>query len=408
MSKEFEMFQKRLTQRGKTAVDRAETDKLRTFKQVLDSAYNSEWIEKDGKLHKALLGNYRLKMDYDEKTLSTLNDWGYRIGDTIYWPRTDSYWIVMTEHLTERAYFKGDIRRAHHLIRWRDARGIVREAWAALRGPKETVIKEEIKKHLMYDVPNNSLTLWFGASEGAESLRRYSHIMIAGKTWRINIVDNMVAPGLIKMRLTEAAFDKEQDNLDLQIARDTDVFEIRCQLDRVNHVPLGQPIEANFEVFRNGELVANLENEIEVEMSDGDSFSGHYDIRPHFIFLTEGEKEIRVSIPSMKIEKTYTITVEKMDTEVISYTISGNEVIRPFGEMTYEYSVIKTANGVRQDNSNNGTWELRGAAIAEIVSSTTNAVSIAFSGNVGKLELVYIVDGEEKAIKNIEVYSMFR
>jgi hypothetical protein len=216
----FDIFKKRLGARGVTEADRMAKDKYDSFKYALVHSYNSETVEKNGASYKALVSDDKVSMDQDQKNLSIEFTSGCKVGDTLYWGRTDTHWVVITQHITERAYFRGDMRKALYKIKWRDDTGKVYEQWVSLLGPTETKIDEQEKKGISFDAPNNSLTLWLGAGEGTAALKRYKNIYVAGKVWRINVADDLTSPGLIKLHLSEDLIDKDKDNQEEQLARD--------------------------------------------------------------------------------------------------------------------------------------------------------------------------------------------
>ena len=219
-SKEYELFQKRLANRGVTEIERMTKGKEDSFNYALLHSYNSETIEKEGILSKGLINHEKLQMDYDQKTLSTTLASGFEIGDTFYWGRTDTNWVVIIQHITERAYLKFSIKKALYKFRWRNDDGVIWEQWAALLGPVETKISEENRKGVNFDVGNNTLTLWMGATEGTKTLNRYDKIMVAGKVWRINVVDDITTPKLVNLHLIEDFVDEDRDNKPEEIARD--------------------------------------------------------------------------------------------------------------------------------------------------------------------------------------------
>ena len=218
---DYELFQKRLSNRGSSVADRLTTDKLKSFQHALVYAYNSEDMDKDGVLSKALINNEKLQMDYDQKVISSGFENGYKIGDVVYWTRTGTHWLIISQQLTERAYFKASIKKALYKIKWRgDSDKVVYEQWAALLGPVETKLNEQIKNSIAFDVPNDTLTLWMGASEATKSLNVYDKIMIANKVWRINVVDDITTPSLVNIHLIQDLKDNDKDNTTDGIARD--------------------------------------------------------------------------------------------------------------------------------------------------------------------------------------------
>lgn len=218
---DYEIFQKRLSNRGTSMAERLTTDKLKSFKHALVYAYNSEDIEKDGVLSKALINNEKLQMDYDHKIISSEFENGYEVGDVVYWTRTDTHWLIVSQQMTERAYFKASMKKALHKFKWRSDNGkVVYEQWASLLGPVETKLNQQMKNGIAFDVPNDTLTLWMGASEATKSLKVYDKIMIANRVWRINVVNDITTPSLVNIHLIQDLKDNDRDNTEDGIARD--------------------------------------------------------------------------------------------------------------------------------------------------------------------------------------------
>jgi hypothetical protein len=139
----------------------------------------------------------------------------------LFWPRTNTRWLLTTQRLTEKAYFIGEAKRAVYSINLRKEDGTIITFWAALKGPSEEKTGEVKANKVVVDTPNNSMTLWFGAYDGATEIKRYSKIMVAGKVWRVESVNNSTTSGLVEMHLVEDYTDKLKDNFEEQIARDT-------------------------------------------------------------------------------------------------------------------------------------------------------------------------------------------
>ena len=87
---------------------------------------------------KALINPDKNKQDYDDKILSIDNATNFKPGDIFEWINTGTNWIIYLNELTEDAYFRGEIRRCRHKIKFRDEDGNICATWAAIRGPVET------------------------------------------------------------------------------------------------------------------------------------------------------------------------------------------------------------------------------------------------------------------------------
>ena len=175
----LELMRKRLEfQGGIKQEDRMIKDKYKTFLKTLFYSYqgcdvqlaqlhsevnNGEIetppIENVYPIHRALINPNKLKQDYDDKTLSIDYSTGFGPGDVFQWMGTETYWLIYLEALTEDAYFRGDIRRCRHIIKFKDDEGNLYSTWAAIRGPIETEITSIQKNQIRLDRPNLSLNI---------------------------------------------------------------------------------------------------------------------------------------------------------------------------------------------------------------------------------------------------------
>ena len=151
-------------------------------------------------------------------------------GDVIHVKRNDVRWIMVQTDLSERSFCRCVGKRCVTEITWRDEDDNVHSSWAALRGPTETSIKTEARKHILFDQGNEKVALWLPDTPETKSLRRYKHIMVKGETWEIASVDYLTTPGILELNLVEAQDNRDLDNTSLGIARDnkftfTNVFD---------------------------------------------------------------------------------------------------------------------------------------------------------------------------------------
>ena len=296
----YELLQRRLKYGCGTNEDALVKMKDRSFSIALERAYNAETVVHKEQTYKAIINENKQKIEYDEKIISAPHEMNLHVGSTVYVPRNDTRWIVTTEHLGEKAYFKGDIKKAIYLISWRDENDVKHSHWAAVRGPVETKIKSDPVKGVANHVPNNTLVVWIGQTDGTEALKRYSYLMIADRVWEVTVTDDISQPGLVELQLIEAPMNKDLDNQEDKIARDDKVI-FSCTLDKSNTFKALEKISVNPNLYINGKLMTSVHSD-KFRIFCG---SENCVIEDHTIkFLETGSYEITVSYEDITNEKT--------------------------------------------------------------------------------------------------------
>lgn len=169
--------------------------KLKSFKVALKNSYQAEDITFNNKQYRCLITEDKVKENYDLKILSI--DWsaGITCGDTFYWNRTDTNWLVCLQHLTEESYFRAEIRRCDYKLG---------KYWVYVRGPVETTIQWEQKHQIEFNRLNYSLLVYITKNEETENLfKRFSIIKFDGHRWRVAATDKYSQKGIIEAYLEE-------------------------------------------------------------------------------------------------------------------------------------------------------------------------------------------------------------
>ena len=169
--------------------------KLLSFRSALWNSYQAEDITFNGQKCRCLINPDKLKENYDNKTISIDFDYGMKPGDTFYWDRTESYWIVFLEEHCEEAYFRASIRRCDYKID---------NDWVYLRGPVETALIWRQKHQIEFNELNYSILVYVTRTE--ENLKKFSRLNVIkfdGHNWRVAATDKYSQPGLIEVYLEE-------------------------------------------------------------------------------------------------------------------------------------------------------------------------------------------------------------
>lgn len=217
---------KRLEFLGGNAEGRIVKSKFKTLDKVLFASYQGvEIIEipdgikqnytKELPSLKALINPNINKQDYDEKIISTHYYNGLQNGSVINWKGTNSQWLVYLQSLSEKAYFKADIRRARYTINFKDENGEVVSVYAAVQGPVETRINYIEKGNFRTDVPNWSLTILMPANKVVlDNIDRYSRFALNELVWEVTVVDKISSPGIVKIVAVEDYTNKDIDDME--------------------------------------------------------------------------------------------------------------------------------------------------------------------------------------------------
>ena len=242
----LELMRKRFEwQGGIHQEDRMIKDKQRTLHRALLYSYqaasiemvqrNTEVLEIDpsgidadmgvyGEI-RALINPDKVKQDYDDKIVSIDYEHGYEPGDVFEWKKTNTYWLIYTQEITEDAYFRGEIRRCRYKIRFKDQDGNWCSTYAAIRGPVETQINSIQKNQQRIDTPNLSLNILMPRNEKTlHAFDRYSEFIFAGKCWRVEAPDSISMKNIIEVNAEENYWNDTTDDFEKEM-KDGLVFE---------------------------------------------------------------------------------------------------------------------------------------------------------------------------------------
>lgn len=211
-------------------IDSMIKNKQKSFHRALLYSYQSGWIKKDAEdaeWCRALINPNKLKFDYDEKIISV--DWKHDFapGDSFEWPKDSSvHWLILEQELTERAYFRGSIRRCQEIIVKDDELGENVTFYAAIRGPIETTINSIQKSNIVADVPNLSLDIYMRCTEQTKRLfDRYCRFSFAGRVWQVQAPDAISTPGILEVTALED-YDCQHDELIEEIVDPNEEVEV--------------------------------------------------------------------------------------------------------------------------------------------------------------------------------------
>lgn len=235
----LDLMRKRLEwQGGIHQEDRMIKDKQRTFHRALLYSYQAcsvELVQKHNTVLyeepqldedmmvfgevRALINPDKLKQDYDDKIISVDYDHCYEPGDVFEWKRTDTHWLIYTRQITEDAYFRGEIRRCRHTLKFKDPQGNICRTWVAIRGPVETAIVSEQKNQERVHSPNLTLEILMPGNDiTISAFDRYKEFIFESKLWKVTATDSISMQGVLQLTAIEDYYNEETDDMVNEIA----------------------------------------------------------------------------------------------------------------------------------------------------------------------------------------------
>ena len=389
---------------GSSSIDKLDYRNKQLFNRALQESFNAEEVVLNNEDWRALILEDKLTLELDQKWIGMPLESNLKPGDVIHVKRNDVRWIMVQTDLSERSFCRCVGKRCVTEITWRDEDDNVHSSWAALRGPTETSIKTEARKHILFDQGNEKVALWLPDTPETKSLRRYKHIMVKGETWEIASVDYLTTPGILELNLVEAQDNRDLDNTSLGIARDNK-FTFTNVFDKDLDFQLNTYISLEPYLTKDGvDITEEKESEF-VFTCYPDTYT-YDEVHLGVSFSELGNYHITIGYPNMKMVKEYDIEIKQYDTEEESYyLIKGNSIIRPLVNSLESYDIDYFVNGV-QTPITPGKWVFD-TRFATVKSQSTYHIDLDFTGEIGTMTLQYVVGDKVLAEKEITVYSVF-
>ncbi len=389
---------------GSSSIDKLDYRNKQLFNRALQESFNAEEVVLNNEDWRALILEDKLTLELDQKWIGMPLESNLKPGDVIHVKRNDVRWIMVQTDLSERSFCRCVGKRCVTEITWRDEDDNVHSSWAALRGPTETSIKTEARKHILFDQGNEKVALWLPDTPETKSLRRYKHIMVKGETWEIASVDYLTTPGILELNLVEAQDNRDLDNTSLGIARDNK-FTFTNVFDKDLDFQLNTYISLEPYLTKDGvDITEEKESEF-IFTCYPDTYT-YDEVHLGVSFSELGNYHITIGYPNMKMVKEYDIEIKQYDTEEESYyLIKGNSIIRPLVNSLESYDIDYFVNGV-QTPITPGKWVFD-TRFATVKSQSVYHIDLDFTGEIGTMTLQYVVGDKVLAEKEITVYSVF-
>ncbi len=203
---------------GQRQQDRMNKDKLKTLKKALLYSYQGATaILQDKREFRCLINPNKMSNDLDDKIISIpfedicLNQdrvgtttegtqsIGMKPGDVFIWKENGTHWLVTLQYKNETAYFRAQIRQAKYEVRIGD-----KSYWCYVRGPAEqTMVWSQVSGDY-FNKLNYTLIMYVTKDENTEkTLHRFTKLIIGGKPWEVQAIDNLSVDGIIEVALKE-------------------------------------------------------------------------------------------------------------------------------------------------------------------------------------------------------------
>ena len=180
-------------------LDRDDPTKFtRDFRALLNP--NKDNLTYDDKILSIPYNDIQLNKERVGKTLEGRVETMIKSGDVFYWAETDTYWIIYMQMLSERAYFRAEVRLCEKTV---DVNGVPYHVY--FRGPIEQQIAWAVKKGDIWNNPNYSGLMFITKNEDTQAFfHRFTKFEIDGEMWECQVVNSDSGDGILQIALKEA------------------------------------------------------------------------------------------------------------------------------------------------------------------------------------------------------------
>lgn len=182
----------------------------KSFEQALDTAEGVEiftvFEEGDKEKWKVILKNLKDNWQEDSKYINAPLGAGFEVGNTVTWDRLGMRWLLVWQDYNINEYFRGEMQRATHMVRWKNQNGKVMSQWASVQGPIETRAKyEQTRGNVVTGRQNDTIEIWMGSNspKDTDDLLRYDKIKIGTRVWRVHVRDDISNPEILRFSCVE-------------------------------------------------------------------------------------------------------------------------------------------------------------------------------------------------------------
>lgn len=192
----------------------------KSFEQALDTAEGTEVFtvveEGDTERWKVILKNLKDNWQQDNKYINAPNNAGFEVGNTVTWERLGIRWLLVWQDYNINEYFRGEMQKAEHIVRWKNSNGKIMEQWASVQGPIETRAKyEQTRGNVVSGRQNDTIEIWMGSNKpkDTDDLFRFDRIRVGGRVWRIQVRDDISNPNILRFSCVEDFENEATDDM---------------------------------------------------------------------------------------------------------------------------------------------------------------------------------------------------
>lgn len=392
----YDLFINRLNTSTKISKEKLIENKINTFKRALNSSYNSELVrDSNNNEFQVLISKIDTMPKISRKSFSTLKENFCEVGSVIYWIEKDSHWIIVEESDTEHAIFQAYIDKAIYKLEWKDLEtGITYSQWACAKGPDQTTISDGVKNSITFDRYTDSLYLKVPANtDGIDLMKRYESIIVNGKKWNIEVIDNTTDPRLIELQLKETSIDRDVDTETMVNGKVEINFLLTTALDNITELTVGKVIDLNPVLYKNG-VIEEIPNIITVKNCINNNGT--------ITFNNLGTATVTVYYATINKYDKFTINVvAESIINIETRMIIGSETLKGIAQSTYTF--INLQNGVNIPIA--GSW-LVDTNYVSIISQNSDNITLKTINKTGTITLSYVYESNTYT-KVIEIIPMF-
>ena len=189
------MLKLRMDAEGKRAQNQMIEDKVKVLKSVIKSSYfGADIIVNTDEKHPFRAAITLSDAGEGDKIISALFENNLKIGDIIYWIKTNSYWLITYQEIGEIAFFQGKMEQCeNYQILVPDGKTKV---FANIKVTPKSMTDDFDKTKMNFD--ETTVQIKIPDNENNSSLFKIDTcIQIKGFTYKIKNVDNISTNGLI-------------------------------------------------------------------------------------------------------------------------------------------------------------------------------------------------------------------
>ena len=382
-----------------------ENIKSDSFIYALQHSYNKEEIVlMEDDLMDEEKTKYLALINQGEKELllSAPIELNLKTGKLIKWLRHDKVYLVTKHHITEKTYFKADIKEANYIIKWEDDKDNVYDSWAVVTGPPETKVKSELEGTFYFDRANDSIDIILPQNEETLLLNRYKKVIIKGKAWIIQVYDDITSDNLIKISCIEDYVNPEKDDVDEGVinGKDNYKYRITSALDGLKEVTVGKTLWFDPVLYKDDVEVTDVDFTYTIDSIVGESIVQTGE--GGFVTVEKGVVRIDIKPEGYPIEATFIINiVEQVENFVSRFEINGPMKLKQGFVATY--SVENLLNGEKGEVLD-GEFTIKGSSIKVL---NRKGTSITIEGTSLGTSTLSFANKNNSAELQINVTSLF-